>query len=391
VHGRPAAISAETIRRDSLAVNEMDSQRSAASQRFDPVGRRSFYRVLVVIGVVFAGAMGVQIWHTWTIRNRVVGDGENVASYGYNLSNLSVDPNLVVASGLVKDGQQAMVDPDFHTAEKIDEANQNEFKRAVVGSDMVIGVAINGEARAYPIRILNWHEIVNDTLGGVPIAVTFNPISRAAVVFDRRAGGGQALTFGYSGLLYNHNLLMYDRQGDPNSESLWSQLGFEAIAGPRKGTRLEVLPMRLVKWEQWRTLHPQSKLLAGDRRYTKRYKRSPYEDAFRSGRPRFPVEEVARHQRDRASCVRPIGHRMLQRCASRTESRPSVARPAAASRRQRSAAGGDDRGIRGRGRLGRRSGAVRAAAAHPQRCAGGVRAVVRVVRDARPAGGCHFV
>ncbi len=258
------------------------------TQRFDPAGRRSFYRVFILIVVFFAGAMAVQAWYVYDMRNRVTGDGENVETYGFDLSNLSVDPNLLVASGMPRDGQPAMVDPGAHTPAEIDQANNNEFKRAIVGRDMVIGVEINDVARAYPIRLMNWHEIVNDTLGGVPIAVTFNPISRAAVVFDRRLGG-ETLTFGYSGLLYNHNLVMYDQREEPNDASLWSQLKFEAIAGPRQGARLAVLPMRLMRWEDWRFQHPDSQLLEGDRRYTKRYKRTPYDDAFRAGRPRFPV------------------------------------------------------------------------------------------------------
>ncbi len=255
---------------------------------YDPAGRRSFRRVVAVIAVIFVSAMAVQAWYVYDIRHSVTGDGENVASYGYDLSNLAVDPNLLVASGMPKDGQPAMTDPEVHPAAEVARLSDNEYQRVVVGRDMVVGVEINGEARAYPVRILNWHEIVNDTLGGVPIAVTFNPISRAAAVFDRRVGD-RTLAFGYSGLLYNHNLVMYDHQADPNGQSLWSQLKFESIAGPRRGEQLKVLPMRLVRWEQWEALHPESSLLAGQRAYSKRYKRTPIEDAFRTGKPLYPA------------------------------------------------------------------------------------------------------
>jgi len=269
-------------------VNDTHRDDASKQQRFDPVGRRSFLWVAGLIAAIFLGAMAVQAWYIYDIRTSAVGDGENVETYGYDLSNLSVEPNLLVASGLPKDGQPVMIDPDIHSPDAIAKANENEFNRVVVGRDMVIGVVIEGQARAYPIRLLNWHEIVNDRIGSVPIAVTFSPISRAAAVFDRRVNG-EELTFGYSGLLYNHNLVMYDRHEDPNNESLWSQLKFESIAGPRQGERLRVLPMRLLRWEDWVAEHPQTQLLAGERRFSKRYKRAPYEEAFSAGEPKFPV------------------------------------------------------------------------------------------------------
>ncbi|NBB83396.1 MAG: DUF3179 domain-containing protein [Alphaproteobacteria bacterium] len=269
-------------------MNDTHRQDASTQQRFDPAGRRSFLWIAGLTAAVFLGAMAVQAWHIHEIRTSAVGDGENVQTYGYDLSNLSVDPNRLVASGLPKDGQPVMVDPDVHSHQAVARANDNEYKRVVVGRDMVIGVVVAGQARAYPVRLLNWHEIVNDRVGSVPIAVTFSPVSRAAVVFDRRVDG-QTLTFGYSGLIYNHNLVMYDRQADPNDQSLWSQLKFESIAGPRQGERLRVLPMRLVRWEDWVADHPRSQLLAGERRFSKRYKRSPYDRAFGAGQREFPV------------------------------------------------------------------------------------------------------
>lgn len=120
----------------------------------------------------------------------------------------------------------------------------------------VIGLVVNGDARAYPLLILNHHEIVNDVVGGVPVAVTFCPLCNTALVYDRRVGD-TTLTFGVSGLLYRSNLIMYDEE----TESLWLQITSEAIQGPLHGARLEPLTATIVEWNAWRESHPQSLLL----------------------------------------------------------------------------------------------------------------------------------
>jgi len=259
-----------------------------------PKGKRSFLIVVSCFAAIFVIAIIVQLSYVRSLSQRIVGDGQTVASYKFDLSNFTGDRELLIASGLPKNGQPAMVDPPVLTDEQLAEINENQFKRAVVGNDMVVGVEIGGEARAYPIRFMNWHEIVNDTLGGRAIAVTFNPVCRSAVVFDRnQAGDDEPAVFGYSGLLYNHNLVMFDRRAEAGSsegESLWSQLKFEAIAGPRVGQRLTLLPCRLMRFSQWQQMHPETTVINGLDRFKKRYKRTPYQDIFRTGEPQFPVE-----------------------------------------------------------------------------------------------------
>jgi hypothetical protein len=120
----------------------------------------------------------------------------------------------------------------------------------------VVGVEIDGDARAYPIMILNHHEIVNDVVGGVPVAVTFCPLCNTALVYDRRVGD-MVLTFGVSGLLYKSNLVMYDEK----TESLWVQITSEAIQGPLHGTKLTLISSTVVEWGTWREKYPQSLLL----------------------------------------------------------------------------------------------------------------------------------
>ncbi|MEE9237116.1 MAG: DUF3179 domain-containing protein [Thermoplasmata archaeon] len=124
------------------------------------------------------------------------------------------------------------------------------------GRELVIGLEIDSDARAYPVKILNHHEIVNDVVGGVPVAVTFCPLCNTAIVYDR-AVGGQILTFGVSGLLFKSNLVMYDEE----TESFWIQITSEAVQGPLHGTILERIPATVIEWNGWKERYPESLLL----------------------------------------------------------------------------------------------------------------------------------
>ena len=123
------------------------------------------------------------------------------------------------------------------------------------GGAAVVGIERDGEARAYPMRILDRHEIVNDSLGN-PIAVTYCPRCGSSVVFDRRVDG-ETTVFGVSGLLWREHLVMYD----DSTESRWSQLLATAIQGPKTGTRLDILPSSLTTWGEWQRSHPETSVL----------------------------------------------------------------------------------------------------------------------------------
>jgi len=150
------------------------------------------------------------------------------------------------------------------------------FKSVVDGRDLtdkeaVIGLAIAGDARAYPLRILIWHEIVNDIVGGIPVTVTYCPLCNSAVVFDRRVAG-QVLDFGTTGKLRNSDLVMYDRQ----TESWWQQFTGEAIVGAFTGTELKMIPARLESFAEFKARHPGSKLLVPNNPNLRDYGRNPY-------------------------------------------------------------------------------------------------------------------
>src|ERR671919_2434760 len=142
----------------------------------------------------------------------------------------------------------------------------------IVSKEPVLALEINGVARAYPLQILMWHEIVNDVVGGVPVTVTYCPLCNAGIVFERIVDGA-TLDFGTSGKLYKSDLVMYDRQ----SHSLWAQMEGRAIVGTRAGPKLPLVPATPLSFEGWRAIHPAGKVLSRDTGHTRRYGVNPYE------------------------------------------------------------------------------------------------------------------
>jgi hypothetical protein len=152
-------------------------------------------------------------------------------------------------------------------------------------SELVVGLNINGDVRAYPLQILVWHEIVNDKVGGVPVAVTYCPLCFTNQVFNRTMNDGQILEFGTSGKLYNSNLVMYDR----TTKSLWSQAMAQGIVGKLAGVKLERIPFDVAYWKEWKQLYPDSKVLSTDTGSARPYGANPYGDYYTNGDILFPV------------------------------------------------------------------------------------------------------
>lgn len=152
--------------------------------------------------------------------------------------------------------------------------------------DLVIGLTLAGRARAYPTRILNYHEIVNDTLAHRAVAVTWCPLCGSGLVFAREIDG-KPVEFGVSGLLHNSDLVMYDRA----SQSLWQQITGTAFAGPLRGRELTALPSSMTTWRQWRGAHPDTQVLAPPSDEERYRDPKPYGDYERSDRLLFPVAQ----------------------------------------------------------------------------------------------------
>ncbi|MDP9445061.1 MAG: DUF3179 domain-containing protein [Actinomycetota bacterium] len=173
-----------------------------------------------------------------------------------------VDPDHIVSGGPPPDGIPAIDAPKFQTASAVKWLDDDE---------PMLSLTVGKETRAYPLQVMTWHEIVNDTVDGVPVAVTYCPLCNSGVAFERRAAG-QVLTFGTSGRLYADNLVMYDRQ----TESLWPQLTGQAAVGVLTGTRLRAIPMGTVAWDDFRAAHPDALVLSRDTGYERPYGQNPY-------------------------------------------------------------------------------------------------------------------
>lgn len=182
----------------------------------------------------------------------------------------------IKGGGPPKDGIPSIDHPVF-----ADVANS----KFMSNSDTVIGLEINGEAKAYPLFILVWHEIVNDRVGGIPVSVTYCPLCYTNQVFERIING-EEVEFGTSGKLYNSNLLMYDRY----TESYWSQALGMAVKGELTGYQLDLVPFDVITWGDWKQLHPDTKVLTTDTGHIRSYSTDPYGNYYTEPRIMFPVE-----------------------------------------------------------------------------------------------------
>jgi hypothetical protein len=202
----------------------------------------------------------------------LVAGGENVradpaawAREGWTKTDFSktrVAWDDILSGGPPKDGIPSIDSPIFKNVGAVDDLKDR---------DPVIGFTMEADARAYPLRVLTWHEIVNDTVGGVPVTVTYCPLCNSAIVFDRRVAGA-VLDFGTTGKLRNSDLVMYDRQ----TESWWQQFTGEAIVGSFTGTELKMLPARLESFAEFKARHPDGKVLVPNDPKLRDYGRNPY-------------------------------------------------------------------------------------------------------------------
>lgn len=194
---------------------------------------------------------------------------------GFELKGASVPQRQILKGGPPRDGIPAIDAPQFIAARDA---------HWLLPQAAVLGVQRGVEARAYPIEILNWHELVNDQFGDEAVLISYCPLCGTGMAF-RSEINERRLTFGVSGLLYNSDVLFYDRE----TESLWSQIKREAISGDYRGTHLSQLPLSHVSWEQWRRAHPQTLVLSRNQGFSRDYSANPYAGYEQSRRLYFKV------------------------------------------------------------------------------------------------------
>ena len=200
--------------------------------------------------------------------------GISTRGWETDFSRHTVPFEEILSGGPPRDGIPPIDEPKFIDFEEAD--------RYLGNLEPVISFEINGDVRAYPLQILTWHEIVNDVVGGVPVAVTFCPLCNSAIVFDRTLDG-VVHRFGTSGKLRHSDLVMWDRE----TESWWQQLTGEAIVGELAGKKLTFLAGPIVSWEDFKDANPGGKVLSQDTGFQRDYGRNPYVGYDRVGKPPF--------------------------------------------------------------------------------------------------------
>ncbi len=239
------------------------------THRERPVIRRAPLVLAATVSILVAACGGVG-----DVGSRTSGSSEGAsraaelrvsrAGWKTDFSRHSVPLAEFRSGGPGRDGIPPVDNPKFVSVDSADEW--------LDGQEPVLVVELDGAARAYPVQILTWHEIVNDNLAGRPIAVTFCPLCNSSVVFDRRVDGRE-LTFGTTGNLRKSDLVMWDRQ----TESWWQQFSGEALVGELTGKVLTPLSSQTLSWKDFRNRFPGGDVLSRDTGFTRDYGRNPYE------------------------------------------------------------------------------------------------------------------
>ncbi len=200
--------------------------------------------------------------------------GISAQGWTTDFSRHSVPYDEILSGGPPRDGIPPIDDPRFTTPGDADEWLRDQ--------EPVIALELNGDARAYPLQILVWHEIVNDVVGSVPVAVTFCPLCNTAIVFERTLEG-VVYDFGTSGKLRNSDLVMWDRQ----TESWWQQFTGEAIVGELTGKKLMFLSGPIISWSDFKSANPEGKVLSRDTGFSRSYGQNPYGGYDQADNPPF--------------------------------------------------------------------------------------------------------
>ncbi len=180
-----------------------------------------------------------------------------------NTEKRSIELSELRSGGPPKDGIPSIDNPNF-----VPTKDANNWLK---GKEPVISLVLDGEARAYPLQILIWHEIVNDKIGNIPLIVTFCPLCYSAIVYERIINGMET-TFGVSGMLRNSDMVMYDRR----TESLWQQLTGEAIVGELTETKLKRLPSQIISFKQFTNAYNDGFVLSRETGHIRDYGKNPY-------------------------------------------------------------------------------------------------------------------
>ena len=212
----------------------------------------------IFFGVLFSSML------LWGCEEEPGGKGGTFTPGTGGQDGWSIPVDEVFDGGPGKDGIPALTEPANISAGDADYLSDDE---------LVIGFVQGDEARAYPHQILDWHEIINDRVGEVNIALTYCPLTGTGIGWNREIDG-EVTTFGVSGLLYNSNLIPYDRKTDSN----WSQIRLDCVNGELRGKEVETFPLVETTWKTWKEMYPSTTVISQETGYNRSYGRYPYGD-----------------------------------------------------------------------------------------------------------------
>lgn len=211
--------------------------------------------------ILFIG-MSMIVMALWGCEKENGGIGIPNGNNNSNDDEWTIPLSEVFDGGPGKDGIPALLEPQFTLASDANYLDDN---------DLIVGFVVGDQARAYPHKILDWHEIINDQVGDVNIAVTYCPLTGTGIGWNRDLNGSTT-TFGVSGLLYNSNLIPYDRQTDSN----WSQIRLDCVNGNLKGTQIETFALVETSWKTWKEMYPSTIVVSNNTGHNRDYERYPY-------------------------------------------------------------------------------------------------------------------
>ncbi len=264
----------------------MPDEEKETSDRPSGVSRRTFVKILAAGGVIGAAGLVGSALIRGNLPSSLPQERQQVTAAStltkvqetFHPRDLDDILGSLISGGPPKDGIPAIRNPKY--------ISRAEADKVLRDSDIIFGVDINGAVKAIPRNILNWHEIVDDIIGGAKVAITFCPLTGSPIGYRGRSRvNGEELSFGVSGLLYNSNLVMYDHQTD----AYWPQLLGVGIRGPNKGVALEGFHIANTTWAKWKLAYPDTLVLSRDTGHVRDYTLNPYEGYDTSGQVWFPT------------------------------------------------------------------------------------------------------
>jgi hypothetical protein len=217
------------------------------------------------------------------------GDGKNVKSYGFDLSNLQLEEDTLTPAMQHRDMSPVLTNPTMYTVDELATVNNTKRNPFLVDSDLIVGISLGGETRAYPLHILNLHEVINDTIGGIPVVVYWNWPSGHIAVFERTIDNKE-MQFGISGLSGNGSMLLYRKTDTVGDEQLFSAILGQSVTGSE--LHFKPIAHEVTSWESWFRRHPDTESIAPNAGFKKRYRKGDPRTYFLNDTIYFPVQPM---------------------------------------------------------------------------------------------------